>query len=147
MPEILTADAQTEWLSDDLPGEADHWPKLVERAERKVLDRYRESEHGTPLDHFAADPVYLKPVQLQGWQVDEDGTPDMEAMPDDLVTRLRDTISRIVKHWVTSVDGDIDSVSQGSKSVSYAKSAGDLPMSVWTPLRPYDDRTPYHGAV
>jgi hypothetical protein len=56
---------------------------------------------------------------------------------------LRDVIARIVTHWETAVDEDIDSVSQGSKSVSYSKGAGSLPMSVWEPLRPYDDRTPY----
>jgi hypothetical protein len=142
MPEILTSDTWDEWLPDSVLAESD-LERTVDRAEQKVLDRYRESERGAPLDSFEADPVYLKPVQLRGWQVADDGTPDLDAMPEDLVRRLRDSISRIVTHWHEAPGGDIKSKSVGSRSVTYADQADKLPRSVYRPLRPYDDRTPY----
>jgi len=142
MPEILTSDTWDEWLPDSVLSEAD-LPRVVNRAERKLLDRFRQDEKTIDTSAFQEHPPALEPVQLKGYEATGDGTPDTTAMPDKLVTRLRDTIARIVTHWETAADEGIDSVSQGSKSVSYSKGAGSLPMSVWEPLRPYDDRTPY----
>jgi hypothetical protein len=82
-----------------------------------------------------------------GWEEAEDGTPDIGAMPDDLVRRLRDCIARIVTHWVQSPSGDVQRKMVGSRSVTYDKDAGGLPHSVYAPLRPYDDRTPYSPGV
>jgi hypothetical protein len=140
MPDILTSDTWDDWLPDEVMSAAD-LPLVVERAERKLIARYRGPQRASPLTHGNHGSLY--PVQLIDWEETDDGTPDTAAMSDRLVTRLRDTIARIVTHWETSVDEDIESVSQGSKSVSYSKGAGSLPMSVWEPLRPYDDRTPY----
>lgn len=146
MSDILTQDTLTEWLSETVRS-ADNLEMLVGRAERKVVDHYRGKRRSDTLIKGGIGTISGGQIQLKGWAEDADGSPDTDAMPDDLVTRLRDTVARIVTHWVESPDIDVDSVSQGSKSVSYAKSAGDLPLSVWAPLRPYDDRTPYSPAV
>lgn len=143
MPDLLAGDALEEWLDGEVAAD-DSLRRLVRRAERKVIDRYRQKKHGSdpPLDSFRST-AHLRPVRLEGWKETDDGTPDVDAMPDDLVRRLRDVIARIVTHWANAPDSDVESVSQGSKSVSYSKDAGHLPRSVWEPLRPYDDRTPY----
>jgi len=146
MPEILTSDTWDKWLSDDVQAEA-NLPRVADRAERKVLDRYRQDEKTIDTSAFQEHLPALEPVQLKGYEAKDDGTPDIDAMPADLVTRLRDSVARIVTHWTKSPSGDVKSKSVGSKSVTYDRDPGALPHSVFTPLRPYDDRTPYSPGV
>jgi hypothetical protein len=84
---------------------------------------------------------------LDGWEEDSNGDPLPGQMPDKLVTALRDSIARVVTHWHEAPDRDVKSKSVGSRSVTYADQADKLPRSVYRPLRPFDDRTPYGGAV
>ncbi|WP_103021466.1 hypothetical protein [Salinibacter altiplanensis] len=144
MPDILTSDTFDEWLDDDVQSEAG-LERTVDRAEQKVIGRYRERERGSA--HALRETTQEVTVQLVGWEETADGTPDIGAMPGDLVERLRDCIARIVTRWVESPGGDVRSKSVGSRSVTYDKDADALPHSVYAPLRPYDDRTPYSPGV
>lgn len=144
MPDILTSDTHDDWLSDDVQSD-ENLERTVDRAEQKVIDRYRERTRGPAGALWG--PTQEVVVQLVGWEEAEDGTPDIGAMPEDLVRRLRDCIARIVTHWVQSPSGDVQRKMVGSRSVTYDKDAGGLPHSAYAPLRPYDDRTPYSPGV
>ena len=142
MADILTSSVLDDWLSDDIQAR-DDFDRLVGRAERKLVDRYREHRAGRPGGlGSGADQV----VMLDGWAEDANGAPDTDAMPDDLVTRLRDVISRIVEHAAES-PGHVKRRLVGSKSVTYKAGADALPRTTWAPLRPYDERTPYSAGV
>ena len=143
MPDILTGDTFNDWLDDDILSEEGSLLRTINRAEQKVIDRYRERPRGSAPGETTQEGA----VQLVGWKETEDGTPDIAAMPDELVKRLRDCIARIVTHWVQSPSGDVQRKMVGSRSVTYDKDAGALPHSVYAPLRPYDDRTPYSPGV
>jgi hypothetical protein len=142
MADILTNSVLGDWLSDDIQAR-DDFDRLVGRAERRLIDRYREHRAGTP-----GGPVWGpdQTVMLDGWAEDASGAPDTGAMPDDLVTRLRDVISRIVEHAAES-PGAVKRRLVGSKSVTYKAGADALPRTTWAPLRPYDERTPYSAGV
>jgi hypothetical protein len=144
MPNILTSDVQDKWLDDDVQSEPS-LERTIERAERKLIDRFRERERGSA--HALGETTQEVAVQLVDWEEEADGTPDIDAMPADLVTRLRDSVARIVTHWTQSPSGDVRSKSVGSKSVTYDQDPDALPHSVFAPLRPYDDRTPYSPGV
>jgi hypothetical protein len=144
MPDILTADTHNDWLGDDVQSEAGLL-RTIDRAEQKVIDRYRERPRGGA--GALPETTREEAVQLVGWEEAEDGTPDIGAMPDELVRRLRDCIARIVTQWVESPDGNVRRKSVGSRSVTYDEDTGSLPHSVYAPLRPYDDRTPYSPGV
>ena len=143
MPDILTGATFNDWLGDDVQSEKGSLLRTIDRAEQKVIDRYRERPRGRNRGETTREGA----VQLVGWEEAEDGTPDIGAMPDELVRRLRDCIARIVTHWAGSPSGDVQRKMVGSRSVTYNKDAGDLPHSVYAPLRPYDDRTPYSPGV
>lgn len=145
MPDILTS---KHWFRYVTSSVEDVTQQLVDRAERRVIDRYREArDRNTRVvpDIGALDQHGV--VQLDGWAETDDGTPDPSNMDDVLLDALRETIARIVEHWIESPEGHIDSKSQGARSVSYRKGAQHLPHRVWAPLRPYDDRTPLGGAL
>lgn len=143
MPDILTGDTLNDWLDDDILSEEGSLLRTIDRVERKVIDRYRERPRGSA----GRETTREEAVQLVGWEEAEDGTPDIGAMPEDLVRRLRDCIARIVTHWAESPDGNVRRKSVGSRSVTYDEDTGSLPHSVFAPLRPYDDRTPYSPGV
>ena len=145
MPDILTGDTLNDWLDDDVQSEEESLLRTIDRAEQKVIDRYRERTRGPAGALWG--PTQEVAVQLVGWEEAEDGTPDIDAMPEDLVRRLRDCIARIVTHWTESPSGDVQRKMVGSRSVTYNKDTGSLPHSVYAPLRPYDDRTPYSPGV
>lgn len=144
MPDILTSDTHDDWLRGDIQSETG-LTRTIDRAEQKVIDRYRERTRSSAGALRSA--TQEEAVQLVGWEEAEDGTPDIGAMPEDLVERLRDCIARIVTHWAESPSGDVQRKMVGSRSVTYNKDAGSLPHSVCAPLRPYDDRTPYGFGV
>ena len=147
MPDIFTNDTWGKWLPDsvvDAKVEDGSMVRDVNRAERKLIGRYTEHEPGT---EAVRQDTHGAGVRIIDWEEKEDGTPDVSAMPDDLVTRLRDCIARIIQEWHEMPEDNVQSVSQGSKSVTYFKEGGSLPRSVWIPLRPYDDRTPYSPGV
>jgi len=139
-PQILTSDQWDTWFSDAVQSQGDL--KLqVWRAEQKVIERYREHEASST--NAVKEDTRHTWVQLVGWEEDENEDPDVAAMPDDLVTALRDTISRIVTHWHEAPKGEVKSRSVGSRSVTYERNADKLPRTVYRPLKPFDDRTPY----
>jgi len=146
MPDLLTNQVLYDWLDQSVVDTADHLPRTIERAERKLADKYRSGRVSDTVVKDGIGTFSAGQIQLKGWVEDSDGNPDTDAMPDELVTRLRDCVARIVTHWVESVDEGKESVSRGAKTVSYSKDAGKLPRSVWVPLRPFDDRTPYSPA-
>jgi len=143
-PQILTSSEWDTWLTDDVQSQSD-LDLRVWRAEQKVIQRYTEHEPGSA--DAVREDTRSTWVQLLDWEEDANGDPDVAAMPEDLVTALRDSIARIVTHWHEAPDGDIKSKSVGSRSVTYDDQADALPRSVYRPLRPYDDRTPYSPGV
>jgi hypothetical protein len=144
IPQILPDSKWGKWLPDGVLSQSD--PALkVWRAEQMVIRRYREHEHAST--NAVREDTHDAWVQLIGWEETDDGDPDVAAMPDDLVTALRDTISRIVTHRYEAPDDNVQSRSVGSRSVSFRADAGALPRSVYEPLRPFDDRTPYSPGV
>jgi len=142
-PQILTSGELDTWLPSDIQRNDDLRLK-VWRAEQKVIQRYTEHEAGSV--QAVREDTHATTVQLLGWEEDSNGDPDVSAMPSDLVTALRDTIARILTHWHETPDDNVKSRSVGSKSVTYEEDADKLPRSVYRPLRPFDDRTPYSPA-
>lgn len=142
MPDILPS---SEWPTYIDPAVVDDVTDLrVDRAERTVVDRYREDPGRPREDVFDIIDGSPAPVELDGWREAADGTPDTSAMPDRLVDALRDAIARLVEHRLTAVDRGVSSESRGARSVSYRASGSGVPPSVYAPLRPFDDRTPWH---
>jgi len=141
MPDILPP---SEWPTYIDPAVVDDVTDLrVDRAERTVIDRYREDPGGPSEDVFDIVDGAPAPVQLDGWAEQPDGTPDVSAMDDRLVDALRDAVARLVEHRLTAPTQGIQSESRGARSVSYAARASGVPASVYAPLRPFDDRTPW----
>lgn len=139
---LLTRDTWPTFLSEDVMTEdPEELMRLAERAERKVVDRYREVDTHTGdliLDnHFDAD------VRLDGWAEDDQGNPDLQEMDAGLLEALRESIANIVEFWVNKPNEaeHIESQSQGDRSVTFRDK--DLPSSVYAPLRRFDDRSPW----
>jgi len=146
-PQILIPSEFDTWLSDAVQSQSD-LELTVYRAEEKVIDRYREEGPDDELvTATGADTFETAVVMLDGWEEDSNGDPLVDQMPDKLVTALRDSISRVVTHWHDAPDRDVQSKSVGSRSVTYRDQADKLPRSVYHPLRPFDDRTPYSPGV
>jgi len=139
MPEILTTAAQPDYLSSEA-FQADELNLLVERAERKVLSRYREHDHRDLIldNHFDTD------VQLNGYVEADNGTINLNESDDRLIDALRATIAAIVEFWVDKPDDaeHIDSMSQGDRQVSFKDKS--LPSSVFSPLRSFGRRSVWH---
>jgi len=152
MPDILPDDTWSEYLSDDAQT-ADRIRVRVEKAEARVISHYREDAAvaGTPLvfDGRFGDDSDPGIVQLRGWEETDTGTPDVGAMPDDLVRRLRIVISDVVEWRVSQEDRDgIESKSVGSRSVTY-ETDGDggatVPERLFRPLDKFDKTEPLSG--
>jgi hypothetical protein len=140
MPEILTSSEWDDYLSDEVRNRSD-LSMLVQRAEWYVVDRYREEDRRSEVeDYFDGGGLYKQDVELDGWRVTDDGTPDVQEMPDDLVDRLRTSISLLVRYWHKLEDiEEVESISQGNESVSF-RDRPQVPSSAFAPLRPYDER-------
>jgi hypothetical protein len=142
MADFLTPDVYSDWLSSEVLDDGASLERAIDRAERTLIGRYR----GKGLSSF--DPLKFQgygatvdsPVQLDGWAENDDGTPDVQAMPDDLVEALRDSIAQLVEHRLTAHDPAVESESRGRRSMSYR--ARGVPPRVYAPLRQYDERTP-----
>jgi len=139
MPEILTTSAQPNYLSSEA-FQADELELMVDRAERKVLGRYREHHR----DSLILDAHFDNDIRLSGYVEANDGTIDLNESDDKLIDALRAAVAAIVEFWVDKPDEaeHIESKSQGSRSVSFRQR--DLPSSVFSPLRPYDERRSWH---
>lgn len=142
MPRILTS-SHYDLLSDEAQARSD-LDALVETAEMKVIDRYREVRPDDQVEDYFGGTITGEAIQLDGWQEDDQGNPDTEAMNSDLVRRLRLTIARVVDHEAESPDGNVSSMSQGDKSVNYSEDAGEMDSSVFSLLRRYDQRDVWH---
>jgi len=140
---LLTRDVWHEHLSEEAMEEGpDVLFGLIDEAERKVLNRYREvAAHPGDL---ILDAHYDSNIRLDGYVEDSNGNPDLQEMDSGLLGALRASIANIVEFWVDRPDEaeHIESVSQGDRSVSYRD--GDLPPSVYSGLRPYDRRAVWH---
>jgi hypothetical protein len=158
MPHLLTADHY-----DLLPAEAQTRADLeilVERAEMRWIDRYREvrpSRVVESLDTYDYDRLPSdKDVQLAGWaevtqeQIDagtnpdgtELGDPNINTMDSDLLRRLRLAIVMQVQIWIEEEDAEgIQSIRQGDRSVTYLDpDEHDPEAEIAAMLRPFDVR-------
>lgn len=142
--QILTTEHWSDFLSDEAIG-ADRIELLVKRAEKKVLDRYRETE---PDGRFTMEGVDGDPleqsVQLDGWIEDDSGDPDVQAIGEELLFALRDAIARIVEFWVDKPDEaeHVARMDQGDRRVDFRDK--DLPSSVFSGLRRFDETGAWH---
>ena len=148
MPSILTGGSVPELLSEEALDRADIKAR-IERAEMRVVGRYREKSalRNSPLVFDEPIGAETSPgiVQLRGWAETDSGEPDIEAMPDGLVKRLRVVIAQVVGWGVKREETEqVDSESIGSKSTSY-KDLQDLPTRLFQPLDKYDTRAPLGG--
>jgi len=148
MAEILTTTSQEELLSGETLTR-DDLPRRVERAEARVVGRYREKSALREGPLYFTEPLGSETspgvVQLRGWAEADDGTPDTNTMPDGLVRRLRLVIADVVEHELTYDETEaLDSESVGSKSVSF-KDLDDMPTRLFQPLDKYDTRAPLGG--
>mgnify|MGYP000261684435 CR=1 FL=1 len=149
MPEIFTASAFSQYLSDEVQS-ADRLPMRAEIAEARVVHRYREQAAAYDSEMFFDEPLTAEGnpgvVRLNGWEETEDGTPDVEAMDDDLVRRLRIVIAQVMEwRYEHEAREGVESKSQGSRSVSYDTSEPSLPTRLFQPLQKYDEREPFSG--
>lgn len=140
MPNILTPSVQTDYLTAEAYNH-EELPLLIEKAERKVINRYRETDNRR--DDLILDAHYGVDVRLDGY-VEDEGQVDLEESDDGLIDALRATVAAIVEFWTDKPDASahVDSMSQGDRSVSYRDKA--LPSSVYAPLQPYDERRRFH---
>lgn len=137
---LLTREVWHEYLSDAVMSEhPEKIMRLLDKAERKVIGRYRETRPHT--DNYIGEAHLESNVRLDGWIEDDQSDPDLQEMDEDLLDALRESISRIVEFWVERPDPHVKSESQGARSVSYREK--DLPADVYAPLRPFDDREPF----
>jgi len=141
-PQILTPPNYDKFLSEEAI-DASRLELMVVRAEQKVIDRYRETR---PDGRFQIEGIDGEPleedVQLDGWIESDDGTLDLQEVDNKLLFALRDSIARIVEFWVQKPDEHIESKSQGDRSVTFRDK--NLPTSVYTPLRRFDERDAWH---
>jgi hypothetical protein len=136
MPDILTSSEYSNYLSQEAQG-ASQLDLRVQKAEIYVITRYR-AEQETPLT-FSFDATEGD-VLLEGWEEDASGDPDVSAMDNDLVDRLRIVIADVVEYRLQEGKREgVQSVSQGDKSRSYEKTV-DLPSRLFFPLEKYDQR-------
>lgn len=145
MADILTSTDYDDFLSDEVQNRSD-LDLLVDRAEIRVVDRYRNTrpltENTLRFDAFDGDPGV---VMLYGWAEDSNGNPDTTEMPTELVKRLRLVIATIVERMHEHEERDgVDSLSQGDRSISYGDFP-EVPTSVFQPLDKYDEREPFSG--
>jgi hypothetical protein len=139
MPDILVQGEWGTYFPTDI--EPDVTALRVDRAERTVVDRYRQDEPGPSTDVFDIVDGEPASVELDGWAETGDGTPDPSARDDGLLDALRDSIARLVEHRLTAADRNLASESRGGRSESYR--GRGVSQRVYAPLRPYDDRTPW----
>jgi len=149
MPDILTDDTWSEYLSNDAIT-ASRVRVRVDKAEARVIGHYREDTAvaGTPLvfDGDFGNAGEPGIVQLRGWEEDADGNPDLDAMPDDLVSHLRIVISDVIEWRLQQESREgVESKSEGSRSVSYDTSEPAVPERLFRPLERYDQREPFSG--
>jgi hypothetical protein len=157
MSQILTSDIRADFLKRE-PSEYPRLDLLVERAEMKWIDLYREVRpEGTGFDDYNlnGEPTH-RDIQLRGWREvtqeeinagtapdgTEAGDPNINTMNKDLLRRLRTAIAMQVDIWAEEEASDgIKSISQGERSVTYLDpDETDPEAEIATLLRPYDQR-------
>jgi len=142
MPDLLPTSEYDTFLPDEVQ-QADRLDLRVEKAEMVVVGRYRDRAAASSTPMYFTDTT-RDIVELRGWREADDGTPDTEAMPDDLVRRLRIVVADVVEWQLDYEDkAGITRVNQGSRSVTYDLSA--LPSRLFQPLEKYDTREPFSG--
>lgn len=124
------------YLSDEAR-EAERLDVRIERAEAYVITRYRaEREAALTFDFDATKGEVL----LEGWEENDDGTPDPDAMPDQLVDRLAMVAGDVVEYRLKEEEREgLQSVSQGGRSKSFEETV-DLPSRLFMPLERFDQR-------
>jgi hypothetical protein len=136
MPDILTSDVQSQYLTSKAQN-AEELDLLIDRAERMVINRYRENASRNDFRLGNGQDV-----RLDGWASTDSG-PDPGSMDEDLLDSLRAAIAAVVEHWASRPDeaDHVQSMSQGARSVTFRDAKGELPRGVYAPLRPFDERT------
>ena len=145
---IFTGGSASGLLSEEALDRADIKAR-IERAEMRVVGRYREKSALRDSPLFFDEPIGAETspgiVQLRGWAETDSGKPDIEAMPDGLVKRLRVVVAQVVEWSIKREDTEeVASESVGSKSVSF-KDLDDMPTRLFQPLDKYDTRAPLGG--
>lgn len=136
---ILTNDVVLQWLPEQVIAAGD-FDRVRARAERRVVNRYRQDDRTPSTDVFDAIGAEPPEVQLDGWREDDSGNPDVDAMDDRLVEALRDAVAQVIEWTQSAPDRRLALESRGSRSSS-TRDRG-MPPSVYEALRPYDERTP-----
>lgn len=151
MPDLLTHSHLGKYLRDDVVQtfSEGRLSVLIDRAEMRVVSRYREEAALADSSMYFDDPLGAETspgiVQLRGWAETDDGTPDVDAMPDELVKRLRMVVAAVVEWRYDQEDTErIESESVGGRSVSY-RDTPTVPSRLFTPLDKYDERHPFSG--
>jgi hypothetical protein len=159
MPQILTSDVRADFLKRE-PSDYPRLDLLVERAEMRWIDRYREVRpEGAPYDYDLDGEPAHQDIQLRGWeevtqeQIDDgtapDGTevgdPNVNTMDSGLLRRLRMAIAMQVDIWAEEEASEgIKSISQGDRSVTYLDpDETDPEAEIAALLRPFDEREPW----
>lgn len=141
MPDILTASSQTDYLTDEAYQHSE-LELLIQKAERKVLNRYREVAGRS--DDLILEDHYDSGIRLDGYVEADDETIDLQESDAALVDSLRAAVANIVEFWVDKPD-EAEHVSrrvQGDRTVEFRDAA--LPSSVFAPLRSWDRRRAWY---
>jgi len=148
MPDILTDDTWSEYLSDEAQ-KASRLRIRVDVAEARVVDRYREKAAAYDSNLYFDESLANEGpdvVRLDGWEEESDGTPDVDAMPDKLVRHLRIVIAAVVEWRLDREQHDqVSRISQGSRSKTWDNDAPPLPSRLFRPLENFDEREPLSG--
>ena len=130
---------------DHIDEDAQTLSRLAERAERKVLNRYRETDAHDNGQDLILDEYYGREIRLDGYVEQEDSEQiDLERSDDRLIEALRETITRIVEFWARKPDEaeHVSRLDQGERRVDFRDKG--LPTSAFSPLRPFDERRVWH---
>jgi len=142
---FFTRDVWPRHLSEEsMQADPDRIIRIAAEAERTVTDRYRETR---PDGRFTIEGIDGEPleedVQLDGW-IEDDGTIDLQETDDALINALRATVGAIVD-WHLGRPDEAEHVSrkvQGDRTVEFREE--DLPSSVFSSLRRFDERDVWH---
>ncbi|MCS3707186.1 hypothetical protein GGP62_002173 [Salinibacter ruber] len=146
--EFFTRDVWPEYLSEEAMREdPTETMRLAEEAERRVIGRYREVSARTddPLAFDTYGDVYHGDVQLDGFaEKDSSEQIDLEESDERLLDALRAAVANVIE-WHAGRPDEAEHISrldQGERRVDFRDK--DLPSSVFSPLRPFDDRDPWY---
>jgi len=144
MAEILTQSAQDDLLTSEAKA-TENLAVKVERAEIRVLGRYKEDREDSLAWYYDGELDPSSTVKLAGYVEADDGTIDTQASDDELVRRLRLVVASVVNWGVREEQTTfLDRERVGQKAVAYSDVA-TLPTRLFQPLREFDESEPISG--